>query len=57
MEIYVAYGYMTDDKSFKLNAYERPYLYLDMNKVFAEKMPGDDDFEVNFEWKTLKLIN
>jgi len=49
MEIYVAYGYMTDDKSFKLNAYERPYLYLDMNKVFAEKMPGDDDFEVNFE--------
>jgi len=30
---------MTDDKSFELNAYERPFIYLDMNKVFAEKRP------------------
>jgi len=39
LEIYIAYGYMTDDKSFELNAYERPFIYLDMNKVFAEKRP------------------
>jgi len=39
MEIYVAYGYMTDDKKTKINAYERPFLYLDMKKVFAEPKP------------------
>jgi len=59
LEIYVAYGYMTDDKSFKLNAYERPYLYFDMNKVFAEPKPQlkliEEDYDVNeiFEWSFL----
>jgi len=41
MEVYISYGYMTDDKSLMLNAYERPFLYLDMKKVFSEPRPSE----------------
>jgi len=43
-EVYVAYGYMTDDKSFRLDAYARPFIYLDMKKVLAEPKPTDFSF-------------
>jgi len=48
MEIYISYGYMTDDKSFELNAYERPFIYLDMKKVFAEPKPTQ--VEIDMIW-------
>jgi len=36
MNIYVAYGYKTDDNSFKLDAYDKSYVKLNMVQQFAE---------------------
>ena len=40
MEVYLAYGYRTDDSSLKINAFDRPYLHLDMKKIFSEEAPS-----------------
>jgi hypothetical protein len=39
MVIYVAYGYMTDNKDFRMEAYESAYVKLDAKKLFAVPHP------------------
>ena len=39
MEIYVAYGYMTDDKKFSVEAFDKSFVKLNMRKLFAEPIP------------------
>lgn len=39
LEIWFSYGYRTEDSSTKIDAYDRPYLHLDMKKIFNETRP------------------
>lgn len=39
MNVYIAYGYKTDDNSFKIDAYNKAYVKLDMIKQFAVSKP------------------